>query len=457
MKIFVGNLTEGSATYIKGIKDEQERERLIKEDNGLADRFLFSCDDNTILITPWKINQDFKSDTERILNLKNIINLAPINNTVALSKDIEDDKELFKKLAALIKEANARGETVSIFAYCNTLEFRSLILELKERNCQFETPEMPEREFYWTVAFLDSKGGFRQVVQMISGWKKEVKMPWGIICARPAEARKIGRILFKQGKGFVVKTNWGQAGEGLMIIRRNNGFAEYEDASKFLKAQFEKEDYWEKYPIIIEEFIPPDLKIGGGAPNVECFIDKNGRPQVLYTCGMRMTREGVFKGVEIGKDALPSAIDKKIRQVGKVVGENFSEFGLRGFYEVDLQAGLDGELYCLEANIRRTGGTHVFEAARRMFGADFWKNKYFVSNNFYVHEALKSMSYEKLKEVLAEILYPINKKPAGLIPTIVNVLPLSAIGYIVLGDSKKDTEKIEEKFKEILDRYAGKK
>lgn len=450
LKIFIGNLTEGSATYLRGIKNEEERQRLIMEDQGLSDRFLYSIEDNTVLITPWKIEEEFWEDTVKILNLKNVENLYPSQNTIALSKDIEEDKELFKKLLEKIRNANSIGKEVEITAYSNTPEFLGLILELKDRGCKFETPDAPPREFYWTVAFIDSKGGFRQIVQMESGWEKDLKMPWGVICARPTEARKIGQVLFHQNKGFVVKTNWGQSGEGLIIVRRNNGFKTYEEASKFLKTEFEKDDYWSRYPIIVEEFIPPDMSVGGGAPNVECYIDKNGNPKVNYTCGMRMTKNGNFQGIEIGKDALPEKVEKTIKKVGLVMGKAFSKFGLRGFYEVDLQAGENNELYCLESNVRRTGGTHVYDAARRLFGEKFYEKKYLVSSNAYTDSNISSLSYQKIKELLKDLWYKSNGKEVGVLPTIINSLKMNVFGYIVIGDTKKEAYEIELKMKKII-------
>lgn len=451
LKIFVGNLTEGSEIYLRGIKNEEERQRLIQEDQGLSDRFLYTCSDNTILITPWKINEEFKKDAESILNLKNVENWHPISNTIALSKDIEEDKVLFKKLIDKIKELNSKNEEVELTAYSNTPEFLGLILELQDRGCKFQTPDAPSREFYWTISFLDSKGGFRQIVQMISGWEKELKMPWGVICAKPTEARKIGQVLFLQNRGFVVKTNWGQSGEGLIIIRRNNGFATYEEASKFLKTEFDKDDYWEKYPIIVEEFIPPNLEIGGGAPNVECYIDQDGAPRVNYTCGMRMTKQGNFQGIEIGASALPDNVDKTIREIGKKVGETFASFGLRGFYEVDLQAGMDGELYCLESNVRRTGGTHVYDSARRLFGEDFFEKKYLVSSNVFMHKGLSNVDYHKIKEMLSSVWYPIKGESVGFMPTIINSLKENVLGYIVVGNSKMQALKIEAEFKHLIE------
>lgn len=451
LKIFVGNLTEGSATYLRGIKNEKERQRLIQEDQGLSDRFLYTVSDNTILITPWKINEEFKSDAEKILNLKNVENWYPSNNTIALSRDIEEDRILLRKLIDRIKEVNSKNEEVQLTAYSNTPEFLGLILELRDRGCKITTPDAPAREFYWTISFLDSKGGFRQIVQMISGWEKELKMPWGVICAKSTEARKIGQVLFLKNKGFVVKTNWGQSGEGLIIIRRSNGFATYEEASNFLKAEFEKDDYWERYPIIVEEFIPPNMEIGGGAPNVECYIDQSGVARVNYTCGMRMNKTGNFQGIEIGVSALPDNVEKTIRKIGQKMGETFASFGLRGFYEVDLQAGMDGELYCLESNVRRTGGTHVFDAATRLFENDFFEKKYLVSSNTFMHKGLDTISYEKIKEMLSEVWYPIKGREVGFMPTIINSLKENVLGYIVVGDSKREALEIEDKFKDIIE------
>jgi hypothetical protein len=450
LKIFVGNLTEGSATYLRGIKNEEIRQKLIQEDQGLSDRFLYSCEDNTILITPWKINEEFKNDAENILNLKNVENWSPEVNTISLSRDIEDDKILFKQLIDKIREANSRNEEVTITAYSNTPEFLGLMLELQDRNCRFTAPDAPVREFYWTISFLDSKGGFRQIVQMVAGWERALKMPWGVICAKPTEARKIGQILFHQNKGFVVKTNWGQAGEGLIIVRRDNGFKTYEEASQFLKTEFEKDDYWDRYPIIVEEFIPPDLNVGGGAPNVECYVDQNGEPRVNYTCGMRMTKQGNFQGIEIGKNALPDEVEKTIRKVGKTVGKTFASFGFRGFYEVDLQAGLDGELYCLESNIRRTGGTHVYDTARRLFGKDFFEKKYLVSHNNFIDERIGKLTYQTLKEKLKKVWYGAEGKEVGFMPTIVSSMKQNVLGYIIVGDNHDEAIKMEEEFKKLL-------
>lgn len=445
MHIFFANNTEGSGTYLKGVKDQVMQEQLINEDNCLADRSIFSCDDDTILITALPLDHQFKQDTEQILNLKNFINLSPMQNTISLCRDVEEDKELFKKLIDLIKAQNGNTE---IYAYSNTPEFCGLVAELRERGCIFTTPEMPEKEFYWTQSFLDSKGGFRQIVQMISGWEKAVKMPWGIICAKPTEARKIGLVLFSQGKGFVVKTNWGQCGEGLLIIRHNNGYKDYQEVSEFLKNEFKKEDYWERAPLVVEEFIPPNHVIGGGAPNVEGFIDEQGNVKLLYSCGMRMTRQGNFQGVEIGHEVFSEDVDRKIRRITRAIGEAFSDFGYRGFFEVDMQAAMNGEIYCLESNMRRTGGTHVFQGMQRLFKEEFNK-KHFVSNNWFEHSALKKMDYAKLRETLQSIWFNESQR-TGFLPTVVSSFNTGHMGYIVVGNNKKETDEIEEKLKQLL-------
>lgn len=447
LRIFLGNLTEGSGTYIRGLKDEQTKKNLIEEDNFLADRFLFSAKDDMILITPNPINNFFIQDLTKILKLNNFQNWSLKNSGVSICKALEEDKDLFKKLLDLMREQN--GE-VELTAYCNTPEFFGLVRELKSRNIQFSTPEAPALDFDWVVGFLGSKGGFRQVAQMISGWEKEVKMPWGLICAKATEARDIGRVLFEQGKGFVAKTNWGQSGEGLIIIRTNNGFKTYDEVNKYLKEEFEKEDFWHKYPIIVEEFITADLTVAGGNPDVEMFIDSEGKIHTLYSCGMRVTREGNFRGVEIGKEVLSLALDKKIRRIGLEIAEEFAQFGLKGFFDVDMQYSQTGEIFCLESNVRRTGGTHVYDAGVRLFGQDFAEKKYLVSNNWYQNELLATMDYQKLKEILREIWYPMAGKQIGFLPTVVSALDQKHLGYLIISDKKEEAVKIENRMEELL-------
>jgi hypothetical protein len=278
-------------------------------------------------------------------------------------------------------------------------------------------------------------------------------MPWGIICAKPTEARKIGLVLFSQNKGFVVKTNWGQSGEGLIIVRTDNGWQDYNQVSEFLKNEFAKEDYWERYPIVVEEFIPPNHAIGGGAPNVEGFIDKNGEVKLLYSCGMRVTRQGNFQGVEIGKEVFNEETERKIRKIARSIGEAFSDFGYRGFFEVDMQASMNGEIYCLESNMRRTGGTHVYHGMKRLFGKDCFEKKYVVSNNWFPHPVIENLNFITLKEILSDIWFT---GKTGFLPTIINSFSMGHLGYIVVGDSKEETERIENKLKELLNKKQDK-
>ena len=50
------------------------------------------------------------------------------------------------------------------------------------------------------------------------------------------------------------------------------------------------------------------------------------------------------------------------------MGEQYAKAGYRGYYDVDFIAGRGGELFITESNVRRTGGTHVYAVASRLFG-----------------------------------------------------------------------------------------
>lgn len=166
-----------------------------------------------------------------------------------------------------------------------------------------------------------------------------------------------------------------------------------------------------------------------------------------------MTRQGNFQGVEIGHEVFSEEVERKIRKITRAIGEAFSDFGYRGFFEVDMQAAQDGEIYCLEANMRRTGGTHVFQGIKRLFGTAGLEKKYVASNNWYPHPCLTRMTYQNLKDALKDIWF----SPAtgvGFLPTIVSSFKMEHLGYMVIGNSRKETDEIEEKLKKMLDNYS---
>lgn len=432
--IFIANLAE-IARPLASMMKKSRRDYEIYEDHALCDRFVYSQIDSNLLVTPYSLNPDFQKDIYKTLSLNNSLSLSVKSVSESICDSILEDKALLKTLINIISAQ--RG--VKLHSYAATPEFLNLVKYLRSKGLDFQTPELPEDSNLWTTTFFDSKAGFRQVSTLLSGHA----MPEGFISKGFSEVFGISSYFFGRGRDCVLKTNRGLAGAGLMILKRQEiGEKNLENA---LKKLFRQSLFWEKELTVVEEFIEPNKDICGGAPNIELKIEK-GKVKPLYVCGMRITPQGVFKGVELGRGAVSSKVTRMLYRYGESFGSVLNRFGYRGYFETDFVSGKDGSIYPIEANLRRTGGTHVYDLGKRVLGDDFLDNYYLVANNMQETRKFRGKSYAQLKKYVSTLLYPICGRKEGVLLTVVSLLARGQIGYVVVGNNKGRVYQIENDF-----------
>jgi hypothetical protein len=116
---------------------------------------------------------------------------------------------------------------------------------------------------------------------------------------------------------------------------------------------------------------------------------------------------------------------------------------------VDFVAQKNGSLFITESNVRRTGGTHVYQTARHFFGPNCTNKIYTLSNNLYQlpNQSINSFSllYERLKPLLFTV-----KKSEGVIIAAANLLATHRFAYIIFGKSKQRAHTIESEMEALL-------
>lgn len=435
--IFIGNIAEMARPLMK-LMDSQRGEEELWEDHWLCDRFLFSDLDDRILITPVPLDKVFFENVCKLMGYRNTVNWWPKGVKESTCEGILEDEEILEKIIKVIKE----NKGIRLISYMATQEFLRLVKELRKRGLEFQTPEMPTEENLWLVDFFGSKAGFRQATASLG--KDFPPMPPGGICTDREEIIGWASHLLRNTAGFVIKTNRGNAGAGLKIIKKNEiGNLRLEE---YVAKVIEGKRYWTDEVVVVEEYIPADVSVCGGNPNIELMIPPGGGVKVLYPCGMRVTPEGNFKGVEIGKGAVQKEAAETLIKSGTQLGEYLQKMGYQGYFEIDYIPRSLRQICPVEANIRRTGGTHVHELAERLLGEDYLENYYVVANNLYDAPKFKGKSYLELKEAIKDLLFPIEGEQEGVILTIVNLLKKGQLGYVVVGENKEGVAQIETEF-----------
>ncbi len=443
------NLSEDVWPFIDAIGDEKARRNEIEENINLADRDLFSMAEEFefTFITPKKLNPLFVEYFKKLCMVREMEVLVPKRHTGKICEDIVADEKIMKKLVDMSK----KYQRLSLTAYSTTPYFLSLVRKLRSKGVEVRTPEAPEEADAWTVNFFGSKSGIRQLTQINGAIRADLKMPEGVVSSGVLDSAKIAANKYIKEGGVVIKTNKGHAGMGVLIFRKGDLPKNFRECQKEIVEILNKDCYWEKFPIVVESLVTPDARIGGGFPNAEFLIKKDGEVKLLYYCGMRVTNKGVFGGVEINKNALPRRVASRITDIGYLIGEQYAFDGYRGYFDIDYIAGKRGIIYVNESNVRVTGGTHVFQAAVELAGREFMTKSYVLSNNSFDIPGKKKYTFGELLELMKPLLFSRNKKE-GLVIVSSNLLAMKKLAYIIIGKNKLRALRIEEEMKKLLER-----
>ncbi len=445
LHIHVSNISEDVWDFITTLPKEK-KEFEIRENAELSDRdlFCFLKKENLIVIMPKSIDEDFLHSFERQFPRKYLQVLYPKKHTGALSTDVVNDSKLFTLLLNTIQ----KFDKVEMTSYSSTPQFQQLKEAVLQQANNVSFPETPQDT--WMVEYFGTKAGFRQNQYNQKG-KKQFPMCEGVSLMGVTSASQAAAYLYKQFPGVVIKTNKGHAGMGVLILQKGD-LDEKKDLAQQIAAKM-TEQYWQIFPIVIEEFVPCDHAIGGGFPNAECFVRADGKTEYLYSCGMRVNAHGEFKGVEIGKGAMKPADEKKLEIYGKRLGSMYTETGYIGYFDVDCLAAKDGTIFVSESNVRRTGGTHVYLCAVDLFGKKFASKTYALSNNLYVIQDKKPRTFLQLEKTLQPILFS-SSTNEGVLIVAANLLHRGVFGYIIFAQNKKKAYSIEEKMERLLEKSS---
>jgi hypothetical protein len=444
--VYIANMSEDVWSFISAISDPSARQREIEENANLAERDLFSLagENHVLFISPKPVSVEFLTYYRDLIGTKNFDVVSTSFHSGEICRDILKDQ---KVIDAIILAANS-SKKLTMMSYTTSFEFLELVGYLRSRGLTVSTPEAPEEEDAWTVNFYGSKSGIRQLIGQTAGKEPDFIMPEGLICVSVVDAARIAANRYIKNQGVVIKTNKGHSGAGLLIFRPGDLPTTYHECEAKILEHLKKDAYWDLFPIVIEDYINSGVTIGGGFPNVEFNIHKNGRIDFLFYCSLRVTKDGIFKGIEINNDVIPDKQATQITDTGFFVAEQYAAAGYRGYFDIDYVAGKNGKIYVNESNVRRTGGTHVYHTAKKFFGDDFMYATYVLSNNSY-KLSQTNVTFRSLMETLSPVLYS-KKHKEGVVIISEMLLSMGLLGYIIFGKTRKRALDIEAKMEQLL-------
>ena len=445
--VYVFNLSEDVWPFISAMSDPHEHQFEIDWNANLAERDLISIaeENDALFISPRPIRESFMTYYQHVFGDNHVHVLVPKTHTGEICEDIIRDELVMNELEIAANTVRK----LTLISYSASPQFFHLVDVLQRKGITVYTPESPEVSSAWTVNFFGSKSGIRQMAQKSGAVEPDFKIADGLICSSIYDAAMIAANKYIRDDGVVIKTNKGHSGLGVLIFRPGDLPKEYKACEQAIHKILQKDDYWEQFPIVIEDLLNVSSSIGGGFPNVEFKIQKSGKIEFLYACGMRVDKNGVYKGQELHDSVLSDRTAARIIDTGFFIGEQYAAAGYRGYFDVDFIAVRNGEIYVTESNARRTGGTHMYKAAELLIGKEFMTDSFTLSNNDYELPVGVRPTFDKVLELLVPILFD-PKTKEGVVLASSNLLEQGKFAYIIFGKNEKRSLEIESKMIELL-------
>ena len=396
-EIYISNVLE---SYFRGYDklSKEEKHKWYQYDFYEANRALLYGADNKAIITSYPINPEYLTDLKQVTGWSNVLNLYPDNPQPSLSQDLHKNIKLKDQFVSLIKA----NPGVKLIQYRSTPEFHNLVSWLKKQKLDFKTPELIESDNEFVLNYYNTKRGFRHLWTSVLGQgRDDINIPEGFICGDLEEALEAAWWFRAHSRDFVVKYNRGVQGVGVSLNYCRDLAKEKQVFINQLKLKL-TEGFWKEPALVVEELITPDPHHLGGSPNVELFVDKQAKVLFSYPCEQILENNKKFIGVKIHPELMNFPQMQAAKEAGLKLGQALAEKGYRGCFDIDMVVDKKGRAYAVEANLRRTGGTHLHELAQSLLGQDYWQKYYLMSLDLRLEQPL---SYPQAKKQLGDLYW----------------------------------------------------
>lgn len=423
INVVFANTAEAFEDILVSNGGSEEGQRRVRHELALSQRAFFWEDDNKIVVTPFPIPKELFDLNSKILEFSNTTSYSPKSGGLNLSNLMG-----FNSFEELV------GDRSVVFSpYAITPSFLNFIDGLQTSGLNVFVDNMPSKGGYNLIRYLDSKSGFRTEIEKIG-----VKCPEGYVC-KTLDDLKNKIDWFKTNKRpFVIKADQGESGWGLILVK------DLQKTADSLINKVTSETIWSNGPYIIEELIEVDETVGGGSPSAELFVT-DSEVRITYLCGQTVVN-GEFQGTVVGRDAIPNEIAEKINESALVIGKHFQSLGYRGVFDIDYVISKNGEVYSVETNARRTGGTHVYDLAVRLFGDDYINHCLISNDHFEYSSEIKSIA--ELINKASKLIYSKDSQ-RGIIITLINKTD-RILGYVAIGNDLGMATNIADELKNLL-------
>lgn len=361
--------------------------------------------------------------------------LTPRKTSYQLSLDIQNDPALVERIIQFA----GPGKAIQIVPYATTREVYRLAAFLRETvGLNVVLPESPAEDCLKVRDFYDTKLGFRQAMP---GWINDsVRLPRGFAVQDRQTACEAILWFMSRGLDCMLKPDRGESGLGIQ-------FFDHRAAHPNLAAELQSNAFFAGESTLVEEYIRPQA---GLSPSLELFVPPPGwgEPYITYLSNQHFGQLGRFSGVIIAKRYQETNWYPALAENGLRIARQLQQLGYVGNFDLDTVIDPQGQVYLLEINTRRTGGTHAHEFGRFAFGERYLDDVVLFSANQVKAEGVSTL--DQLFELLSPVRFPIHSEKRGVVITVSSTLKDGDFGCLIAGESIADVLEVKQEMESLL-------
>ena len=421
--VVVHNYLESFQTFLSRTGDDH----ILLDRRFNGDQALFWLGDDKLVITSAPI-----ANAETICarwGYQNTQTLSPKEIGVSLSTDILKDPDLLNAVLAYAGEE----KKLALVSYAATPEFLHLAETLKQQyDLDILLPECTLPQNLWVKNYLDSKVGFHTLFSRWAQGDSRHKSPQSFICEELQRVAEIVGWFRSQGKGCVIKASQGGSGVGNLFMP----FDQIPPNVPEILSILENNIYLAQDLYVIEELIKsPTYE----SPSAEVYVPhpQDGPPIMTYLCMQHFEDSGRFAGVLIGSELEDKVWYPHYVETEMYLAAEMQKMGYVGYFDMDSVVDENNEVYMVEINARRTGGTYAHEFMEFVFGPQYFNRIAMLAHNKFDCGSLRTLP--ALEAAINSLLYPINGEERGIIILLTSTLPQGKFGFLAVGETLEDT------------------
>ena len=438
--VCISNTAESFFAYAQRETKTHQRTHLIREMQGLGDRALFYPTASKLVVLSYSVSH--KTLIQQRYGYQDTDYLTPQTPSPFLSLDILREQYL---LAAIVQYAGIQ-RILQLIPHATTPQFLRLVESLRQDyQLTILIPESSSAECLWLRDYIDTKSGFHTLA---APWlsDKGCQLPLAISCRTCHQAAAAAYWFSVNQRSCIVKADQGNDALGHTVIQPGQFISITDLLENLQENPFLQEDL-----ILVEEYIAASENL---FPSIELFVPPllEGKPQVAYTCNQLFSIEGRFAGLLIDRHLQQASWYPALEEAALTIAAELQSMGYVGHFDLDAIIDNQENVFLLEINARRTGGTHVHEIAHYLLGKNYLDNVVALSNT--TMNRGKIIEFQDLQTTLESLFFPMHHQSRGIIITHTSNLSDGTFGYVILASSQADALSLQQEMINKIETYV---